>query len=185
MDRGIFLRRIAICAGTITIVLAGYAPARAADPAAPPATLAAVARTVHGIIGYTRWPRPLETVRICTAGHPRYDGNLDDKPGGAPGPHVELIRLDASPRPAIRDCNVLYLGQLPADAYAALLPRIAGAPILTIVESDPACRAGAMFCLHARGSRAGFEMNLDAVARSGLRIHPKVLMLARSAGAPL
>lgn len=170
--------------GVMAAALAGYTPAGAVDPAAPPATLAAVSRTVHGIIDYTRWPRSPAMIRLCVAGRTRYDLGLDDRAAGAPGTGVEVIRLDSRPFSALRDCNALYLGQLPADAYRGLLGGIAGAPVLTIVENDPACRAGAMFCLHVHGSRAGFDMNLDAVARSGLRVHPKVLMLARSTGAP-
>ena len=41
-----------------------------------------------------------------------------------------------------------------------------------------------MFCLNVDGERVSFDINLDAVARSGVRVHPNVLNLARRPGAP-
>lgn len=56
---------------------------------------------------------------------------------------------------------------------------LAGHPVLTIAEHDPSCTAGGMFCLNVDGDRVSFDINLDAVARSGVRVHPNVLNLAR------
>ena len=39
-----------------------------------------------------------------------------------------------------------------------------------------------MFCLDVRDAGVGFETNLDAVARSGVRVNPRVLQLARRKG---
>ena len=61
---------------------------------------------------------------------------------------------------------------------------VAGHPVLTISENDPSCTAGGMFCLNVDGERVSFDINLDAVARSGVRVHPNVLNLARRPGAP-
>ena len=55
---------------------------------------------------------------------------------------------------------------------------------LTISERSALCRIGAMFCLRRQGEGPGFEVNLDSVARSSLRISPKVLQLARTKAAP-
>ena len=56
--------------------------------------------------------------------------------------------------------------------------------MLTISERSALCRIGAMFCLNHQGEGPGFEVNLDSIARSGLRISPKVLQLARSKAVP-
>jgi hypothetical protein len=39
-----------------------------------------------------------------------------------------------------------------------------------------------MFCLGISDEHVGFKVNLDAVARSGIRVHPNVLQLGKRAG---
>jgi hypothetical protein len=41
-----------------------------------------------------------------------------------------------------------------------------------------------MFCLSTDANRVTFDMNLDSVARSGVRVSPKVLELARKRSTP-
>ncbi|MCO2146029.1 YfiR family protein, partial [Pseudomonas aeruginosa] len=41
-----------------------------------------------------------------------------------------------------------------------------------------------MFCLNVGGPRITFEANLDSIARSGVRVHPSVLKLARRQATP-
>ena len=84
--------------------------------------------------------------------------------------HVERI---------LAECEGIYAGQLDEAAWRKLMEQLAGRPLLTISERGELCRIGAMFCLRRRGEGAGFEVSLDSVARSGLRVNPKVLQLAR------
>jgi len=35
-----------------------------------------------------------------------------------------------------------------------------------------------VFCLNIRGARISFKVNLDSLARSGVRVNPSVLQLA-------
>lgn len=80
---------------------------------------------------------------------------------------------------ALVECEGIYAGQLDEAAWRKLMEQLAGRPLLTISERGELCRIGAMFCLRRRGEGAGFEVSLDSVARSGLRVNPKVLQLAR------
>jgi hypothetical protein len=52
-----------------------------------------------------------------------------------------------------------------------------------IGEGAEFCSDGGMFCLDAGTTAARFTVNLDAVARSGLRVNPSVLLIARNAPA--
>lgn len=61
----------------------------------------------------------------------------------------------------------------------ALFERLHGHAILSISEQSRECIADAVFCLQA-GERVRFRVNLDALARSGVRVHPAVLKLARA-----
>ena len=65
------------------------------------------------------------------------------------------------------------------------MQRISGNSILSISENDSECSAGSAFCLLIDGDQASFKVNLDALARSGVRVHPNVLQLARKQAPPL
>lgn len=56
---------------------------------------------------------------------------------------------------------------------------VRGAPIVTIAENDPACRSEAMFCLVFLEDAMAFQLNIDAVSRSGVRIDPRVLRMSQ------
>jgi len=51
--------------------------------------------------------------------------------------------------------------------------------VLSISEADDPCTVGSLFCLRVSDQQVAFDVNLDSVARSGVRIHPSVLQLSR------
>lgn len=140
----------------------------------------AVARVVGGILSYTRWPVEPGALRLCVAGAPRFAGGLATMPARA-GRRTEIQTITGAPAVSVA-CNALYLGHLATDARARLLASTRGRPIVTIDEDDALCRAGAMFCLRVAAGGVAFELNLDAVSRSTVRVDPKVLLLSRPGG---
>lgn len=187
-------RRIAT---VVTAGVLGLAPAQAGAPLpqAVPTTFlsqmlpgdppelrrAAVWTVVRGIIGYTRWPVQPAPVRLCIVGPSEVASDWADRAPGTDGRPV-AIRAFAVAGPAMAGaCDAIYVGGGPA-AVPAAVAAVAGHPVLSIAEDDRQCRGGTMFCLHLRQERPSFQLNLDAVARSGTRIHPNVLKLARPAG---
>lgn len=149
--------------------------AQSSVPAGPGGPAQAVARMVHGIVGYTRWPSTPAVISICVTGTPRFAGAI-----GAAGRSGQRVAVRRVAPAALRapDCNALYLGSMAPADRATLLARIRGSAIVTIDENDPACRAGAMFCLRFGRAEAGFELNVDAVSRSAVRVDPRVLRLS-------
>ncbi|OFT88864.1 YfiR family protein, partial [Burkholderia sp. HMSC10F09] len=154
-------------------------PASAAEAeAALPPHDAAVRRVVLGIVSFTRWPTQPARLRLCIVGRPDYAGGLiDTLQAGTTPLDVQRIRFDE--RALGSACDVVYLGMLSDDERAQVRRAVAGHPVLTIAEHDPSCIAGGMFCLNVDGEPVTFDINLDAVARSGVRVHPNVLNLAR------
>jgi len=141
--------------------------------AAEPNSTESVASLVGGIISYSRWPTPPRPVRLCLAGSTRYARRISDAQRTA-GQSLMIRALAAGASPA--SCDVLYLGTMRVAARARMLAATRGQPIVSIIENDPHCRSGAMFCLFpARGT---FRLNLDAVSRSEVRIDPRVLRIA-------
>ncbi|UEP37240.1 YfiR family protein [Burkholderia ambifaria] len=156
------------------------APAPAVTPANPAISShdSTVRQVVLGIVSFTRWPSTPVRLHLCVTGRPDYAAGLTDTlQAGSTVLDVQRVRFDD---PALGlACDVVYLGTLGDDQRARVRAALAGRPVLTIAEHDESCTAGAMFCLAVDGERVTFDINLDAVARSGVRVHPNVLNLAR------
>ncbi|RQS59872.1 YfiR family protein [Burkholderia sp. Bp8963] len=153
------------------------ATASRADSAISPRD-AAVRQVVLGIISFTHWPTSRARVHLCVTGRPDYAQGLSDTlQAGSTPLDVQHVGVDD---PALgAACEVVYLGNLSDDERKLVRAAVAGHPVLTIAEHDPPCTAGSMFCLNVDAERVSFDINLDAVARSGVRVHPNVLNLAR------
>ncbi|WP_322023785.1 YfiR family protein [Burkholderia sp. BCC1977] len=157
--------------------------AAAATPAGPTAPAfsshdSAVRQVVLGIVSFTRWPTTPVRLHLCVTGRPDYAGGLTDTlQAGSTVVDVQRVRSD-DPALGIA-CDVVYLGPLGNDERMRVRSALAGHPVLTIAEHDPTCTAGSMFCLTVEGERVTFDINLDAVERSGVHVHPNVLNLAR------
>ncbi|MGU7769199.1 YfiR family protein [Burkholderia sp. MR1-5-21] len=148
-----------------------------ADPVISPRD-AAVRQVVLGIISFTHWPATPARLHLCVTGRPDHArGLVDTLQAGSTPLDVQRVHSDDSALGAA--CEVVYLGTLSDDERQQVRAAVAGHPVLTIAEHDPSCTAGSMFCLNVDGDRVTFDINLDAVARSGVRVHPNVLNLAR------
>ena len=73
----------------------------------------------------------------------------------------------------------MYIGELSVDERSRLFASLMGHPVLSISEGGDQCTVGSLFCLRVGDEQVSFEVNLDSVARSGVRIHPSVLQLSR------
>jgi YfiR/HmsC-like len=136
------------------------------------------AEAVLGILAHTRWPqgagRPLT---LCLNERSTSALALRTLPDSVPPGKLAPVRLiDPEDAPHI-GCDALYLGAGPWSGEA--LARLAGRPVLSVGEGAEFCTRGGMFCLVPRGQGVRVEVNLDAVARSGLHVHPQVLKLGQ------
>jgi hypothetical protein len=141
--------------------------------AAAPDSAESVASLVGGIISYSRWPTQPRPVRLCLAGATRYALRISEAQRTA-GQSLMIRSLGSLASPAT--CDVLYIGAMRPAAQRRMIAAARSQPIVSIIEDDPHCRSGAMFCLvPAHGT---FRLNLDAVSRSEVRIDPRVLRIA-------
>src|SRR3546814_6947987 len=70
------------------------------------------------------------------------------------------------------DCDLLFLGRMPAGDRQRLNGWVRGRAVLTITDDDPACLYGAMFCLVRKPAGLGFSAHLGAIGRGPLRVDP-------------
>ncbi|UZE12705.1 YfiR family protein [Pseudomonas sp. B21-053] len=139
----------------------------------------AVTQVVLGILSYARWPVEPAQLRLCVVGPTEYTDDLVKGSTQATGRPVTVRRLLADNPAIVGECDAVYIGKLTADERSRLFASLIGQPVLSISESSDQCTVGSLFCLRVSDDQVSFEVNLDSVARSGVRIHPSVLQLSR------
>ncbi|WP_439820615.1 YfiR family protein [Pseudomonas sp. HLG18] len=138
-----------------------------------------VTQVVLGILSYARWPVEPAQLRLCIVGPTEYTDDLVKGTTQATGRPVTVRRLLADNPSVVSECDAVYIGKLTADERSRLFASLIGHPVLSISEGGDQCTVGSLFCLRVGDEQVSFEVNLDSVARSGVRIHPSVLQLSR------
>ena len=126
---------------------------------------------VSGIVSYTRWPSLSGQPKLCIYATSHYTHALSGDEGHSELPYTPVIvRNDQEALAAT--CDAIYFG--------SESPAKQGRALLLISEQNPECVIGSAFCLIIDRGQVRFAVNLDALTRSGVRVNPDVLMLARN-----
>ena len=163
-----------LCLFSVQLFAESRLPASMADQRAR-----SVTQVVLGILSYARWPVEPDKLRLCLLGPTQYTDDLVKGTTQATGRPVLVRRLLASYPAIATECDAVYIGELSAEERSGLFTSLIGHPVLSISEADEHCAVGSLFCLRVSDQQVSFEVNLDSVARSGVRIHPSVLQLSR------
>ncbi|MDH0647879.1 YfiR family protein [Pseudomonas sp. GD03858] len=139
----------------------------------------AVTQVVLGILSYARWPAEPNPLRLCLVGPTEYADDLIKGNTQQSGRPLQVRRLLADDPGVASACDAVYIGKLDTRQRERLFQAISGHPVLSISEADDSCTVGSLFCLRVSDRQVAFDVNLDSVARSGVRIHPSVLQLSR------
>ncbi|WP_042918080.1 YfiR family protein, partial [Pseudomonas tolaasii] len=134
----------------------------------------AVTQVVLGILSYARWPVEPVQLRLCIVGPTQYTDDLVKGTTQATGRPVVVRRLLADNPDIVSACDAVYIGKLSDAERSRLFASLIGHPVLSISEGGDQCTVGSLFCLRVADEQVSFEVNLDSVARSGVRIHPSV-----------
>lgn len=140
---------------------------------------AQTAQVVAGIASYVRWPQLQLQLQLCIVGTTYHAEALTEERLSNASQRITPRTLAAVNAAELAPCQMVYSGKLSEADYRKLLAQVVDRPILTFTEAGLPCDTGSMFCLKARDGQIAFDVNLDAIARSGLRVHPSVLQLAR------
>ena len=133
---------------------------------------------VAGMLGYTHWPGAPRTLEICiTHGSPHRSAIVQQ---------LEQVRFDwpwavrtigANVTPPA-SCDAVVFDGWTESAQLQALRGLAHKPVLTIGMGAAFCSDGGIFCLQSVDGQTRFEVNIDGVTRSCLRINAQVLRLA-------
>ncbi|MBI6547418.1 YfiR family protein [Xenorhabdus lircayensis] len=138
-----------------------------------------VARVVSGIISYTHWPATPTALRLCLVPPSNYISVLTHINMISDHTELQIETLNFNVEQLIEKCDVIYYGQVEPQLQHQVISQKNGKPLLTIAESNPHCEIGSAFCLNINSTQATFSLNFDILTRSGVRVNPNVLQLAR------
>lgn len=135
---------------------------------------------VSGIVSYTRWPSLSGQPKLCVYASSHYTQQaLSSEEGQSELPYTPVIvRNDQEALSAT--CDAIYFGAESPAKQLELISQYQGRALLLISEQNPECVIGSAFCLIIDHNQVRFSVNLDALTRSGVRVNPDVLMLARN-----
>lgn len=160
-------------------IIAHWGSAAAQDDPAP-----AVRQVALDIMSFTRWPEPRAELRLCVVGQPEYADAFFRSEMQVGGVAVRPQRIGAGDDRLGTACDAVYQGPMTLPERESLGRSVAGHAVLTMGEAVPGCIEATMFCLQVRGATVTFASNLDAIARSGVKLNPRVLLLGRRPQGP-
>lgn len=163
--------------GLATVVLAV-----AALPAFPVPSRDPLAALVGNLLTYTHWPAQVEPLRLCIWGRGADVAALQTSALSTTQRKV-TIQHNLDVALAAQRCDALYVAASAPAAARQLARLLIGRPVLSIGEGLAYCVDGGMFCIDTSERPLKFQANLDAIARSGLRVDPQALRIGRAAGA--
>lgn len=140
---------------------------------------------IWGIVNYTRWPQEDGALKVCLLGSSTHAEVIRRSAEVIQFRRTIVVREIPATVEKIKDCNVAYFGDLPAQQLTLLLRALMNLPVLTIGEDSAFCSAGGMFCLlsdregETMNGEGLFAANLDVISRSGLKVNPRVLRLSQ------
>jgi len=138
----------------------------------------AVHDIVSGIVSYTRWPAPHDKPTLCIFSSSAYVSALSH---GTPDAHPYLpVTVQNEQQALAAKCDALYFGSETPEQQQQIINVFQSRPLLTMSEHNAECIIGSAFCLQMNSQKVTFSVNLDALSRSGVRVNPDVLMLARN-----
>ena len=90
---------------------------------------------------------------------------------------LAVVRFDRVDE--VRDCHVLFISSSESGRLSNILSQLADRPILTVGDTRQFARQGGAVGLVKQGDEIRFEVNLEAVESSRLKLSSKLLRLAQ------
>jgi hypothetical protein len=134
---------------------------------------------VSGIVSYTRWPSLSGQPKLCVYASSHYTQALSREEGQSELPYTPVI-VHNDQEALSATCDAIYFGTESPAKQLELISQYQGRALLLISEQNPEYVIGSAFCLIIDHNQVRFSVNLDALTRSGVRVNPDVLMLARN-----
>jgi hypothetical protein len=177
--------RLLEAAGRCLLAWTLLAPASLARGAAPPTGPEVEAVYLFNFASFVEWPASAfegtgAPFGICVLGEDPFGHVLDDTLAGETVAGRRLVARRIARAPEATGCHILFVAAAEARRTADILHALDGRPILTVSEVEAFTRQGGMVTFVMEHGRVRFQVNVDAVTRSGLVMSSQLLRLART-----
>ena len=135
-------------------------------------------RIVSGIISFTQWPGLTRAPQLCVFSSAQHLSLPQNSLHSAIP--FSVVYLTDERELATQRCDAIYFGDQTPHQQVELLSHFEGKAVLTLAENNAECTVGAAFCLIFNTNHTLFSVNLDSLARSGVKVSPDVLLLSRN-----
>ncbi|HEY8034559.1 MAG TPA: YfiR family protein [Methylobacter sp.] len=129
--------------------------------------------------GYIEWPSPPKPVTICVYGNNPFKAATIDTLMKAKAGQIDAIFKYPRQSDQLTDCNILYLAQSEQESFGKTIALLHNASVLIVTDIQNGLPQGAMINLITESNRLRFEINIDTVLTSKLKISSKLLKLAK------
>ncbi|MDP1667323.1 MAG: YfiR family protein [Methylobacter sp.] len=128
---------------------------------------------------YIEWPRQPEPVTICVYGNNPFKtatlATLLEAKAGQINADFKYPRQLGQ----LTDCNILYLGLSEHEDFGKAVTMVHNAPVLIVTDVQDGLPQGVMINLFTESNRLRFEININTVLASKLKVSSKLLKLAK------
>lgn len=136
------------------------------------------AQFIRHFATFVDWPGNTVALRLCVLGRDPFGGALETLRGVTiKDKRLEIATLD--PRDDIRDCQMLFVAPSAEPHLERVVALTRGTTILTLADSEGFAQRGTMINFYLEGGKIRFEINLDSIRQSGLKISSKLLTLGK------
>lgn len=135
---------------------------------------------IYNFAKFVEWPDSVGTnVRLCLLGTSPF-GKAFDTIRGQPvkGRKFDVTAIDAPT--AVFGCHMVYVPPSQERNLDKVLARARGNGILVVSDSEGYAQRGSMINLYLEDDKVRFEINLQAVDSSGLRVSSQLLALGKA-----
>lgn len=120
---------------------------------------------------------------FCVAGQNPFGRFLDELVRDRRVQNRKAMLRSVADASGIDGCHLLFVTRSVRARVGPLLARAAGRALLTVGDSEGLAQAGVLLNLYFEGPHLRFEVNTDAIKRSGLKFSSRLLKLARTVNA--
>lgn len=178
------LLTLARCLAVVSVALAAFAPARAAD-AIPAQDVQAV--FLLNLTRFVRWPETafaaddapllIACLQDDPLGAVLADAAKDEKSGKHP---IEVRRVRSAAE--LEGCHLVYLSSTALSGAAPMLGPLRSRPVLVVSDADSILRLGGHVQLFTRSGQPRLRLDLRNLKRVGLTASSQLLRVAEVIG---
>jgi hypothetical protein len=169
---------------TIAIVLAMASLMRPALADEPSREYQVKAAFIFNFTQFVQWPDNAfngsdDVFTIAIVGGDPFNGALEHAVAGKTVGSHRIVFRHFDNAADVQPCQLLFVPSTEDGELTAIMNKLGNVPVLTIGESEVFPRMGGEMRFYTEENKVRFEINMDAIGKSGLKISSKLLRLAK------